>query len=98
MGAWRYSTETQQSGHAPNSGSEVKNGRSRAKDGALEWLGCRTVKEEVNNILQRVSAGAARKILLQFYPTLVREQEKAVTVATKSGQFTTDETGKGQFL
>jgi len=31
MGAWRNSTETQQSGHAPKSGSEVKNGRGSAK-------------------------------------------------------------------
>jgi len=33
MGAWRNSTETQQSGHAPRSGPEVKNGRSSAEDG-----------------------------------------------------------------
>jgi len=33
MGAQRNSTETQQSGHAQRSGSEVKNGRSSAKDG-----------------------------------------------------------------
>jgi len=51
--------ETQQSGQAPRSGPEVKNGRSSAKDGALERLGCGTVKEEVSQILQRVSAGAA---------------------------------------
>jgi len=36
MGAWRNSTETQQSGHVPRSGPEVKNGRSGAKDGASE--------------------------------------------------------------
>jgi len=59
MRAWRNSTETQQSGHAPRSGLEVKNGRSGAKDGAPERLGCGTVKKEVNQILQRVSAGAA---------------------------------------
>jgi len=51
MGAWRKSTETQQSGHAQRSGPEVKN-RSGAEDGAP------TVKEEVSEILQRVSAGA----------------------------------------
>jgi len=33
MGAWRNSTETQQSGYAPRSGPEVKNGKSRA------WFG-----------------------------------------------------------
>jgi len=58
MGAWRNSTETQQSGHAPKSGPEVKNGES-AKDSAPERFRCGTVKEEVSHILQRVSAGAA---------------------------------------
>jgi len=45
-------------GHAPRSGPEVKNGSS-AEDGTPEKLGCGTVKEEVSQILQRVSAGAA---------------------------------------
>jgi len=36
MGAWRNSTETQQSGHASRSGPEVKNGKISAKDGAPE--------------------------------------------------------------
>jgi len=40
MGAWRNSMETQQLGHAPMSESEVKNGRSSAKDGAPERLRC----------------------------------------------------------
>jgi len=59
MGAWRNSTETQQSGHAPRSGLEVKNGRSGAENGAPEKLRCGTVKEEVSQILQKVSTGAA---------------------------------------
>jgi len=96
MGAWRNSTETQQSDHAPRSGPEVKNGRSCAKDGAPERIGCGTIQEE-SQILQKVSAGAAWRIL-PFYPAYVRGQEKAVTVAAKLGQFTADETGKGQFL
>jgi len=58
MGAWRNPTETQQSGHSPRSGPEVKN-RSGAEDGEPERLGCGTVKEEVSQTLQRVSAGAA---------------------------------------
>jgi len=33
----------QQSGHAPRSGPEVKNGRSSAEDGAPERLGCGTI-------------------------------------------------------
>jgi len=44
-----------------------------------------------------VSAVAAKRILL-FYRAYVREQEKAVTVAAKSRQFTAEETRKGQFL
>jgi len=48
MGAWRNSTETQQSGHAPRSGQEVKNGRSCAKDGAPERLRCGKFQKEVS--------------------------------------------------
>jgi len=59
IGAWKNSTETQQSGHAQRFGPEVKNGRSSAKDGAPERLGCGTIQEEVSQILQRVSIGAA---------------------------------------
>jgi len=73
MWAWRNSTETQQSGHAPRFGPEVKNGRSSPKDGAPERLRCRTIQEEVSRIQQWVSAGAARRILLRFYPERTRE-------------------------
>jgi len=59
LGALRNSMEIQQSGHSPRSRPEIKNGRSSAEDGASERLGCGTVKEEVNQILQRVSACAA---------------------------------------
>jgi len=67
MGAWKNSTETQQSGHSPRSGPEVKNGRNGAKDGAPERLGCGIIHEEVSHILQSVSAGAVWRILLSFY-------------------------------
>jgi len=46
MGAWRNSTVTQQSGHAPRFGQEVKYGISRAKDGVPERLRCGTIQEE----------------------------------------------------
>jgi len=59
MRAWKNSTETQRSGLAPRSGPKIKNGRSRAKDGAPETLGYGTIQEEVSQILQRVSVGAA---------------------------------------
>jgi len=67
MGVWRNSTKTQQSGHAPRSGPEIKNGSSSVKNGAPERLRCGII-QEVNQILQRVSGGAARSILLLFYP------------------------------
>jgi len=67
MGAWRNSTETQQSGHTPRSGLEVKNGSS-ANNGMLERLRCGTIQEKVSQILYRVSASAARRNLLLFYP------------------------------
>jgi len=51
MGAWKNSTEIQQSGHAPWSGAEVKTKRSGAEEGAPERLGCGTVKEKVSQIL-----------------------------------------------
>jgi len=46
MGAWMNSTETQQSDHAPRSGPEVKNGRTRAKDGVPKRLKCRAIYVE----------------------------------------------------
>jgi len=55
-------------GHAPRSGPEVKNGRSSVKDGTPERLRCRTIQEEVRQILQMMSTGAARRILFSFYP------------------------------
>jgi len=45
-----------------------------------------------------MTAGAARRILLPFYPAQVRGQKKAVTVAEQSGQFTASEMGKVQLL
>jgi len=71
MGAWRNSTESQQSGHGldtPRSGPEVKNEKSSAKDGAPEKLRRGTIQVEMSQILQRVSAGAARRNLLPFNP------------------------------
>jgi len=59
MGAWRNSTETQQSGNALRPGPEAKNRRSSAEDGAPERPGSETAKEEASQIPQRVSAGVA---------------------------------------
>jgi len=60
---------------------------------------CKTV-QVVSQILQCMTAGVARRILFPFYVAQVRIQKKAVTatVATKTGLFTANETGKSQFL
>jgi len=44
--------ETQQSGHAPRSGPEVKNGRSSVKDGAPELFGLRVKLPPVTTSLE----------------------------------------------
>jgi len=54
---------------AGRSGPEVTNGRSGAKDGLPERLGCGTIQKEVRLNLQLMPAGAARKILLPVYST-----------------------------
>jgi len=55
-GVWRNSTEIQQSGHAPRSGPEVKNGRNSAEDDAPERLGCGTVKEALFTVAKKDEA------------------------------------------
>jgi len=65
MGAWKNSTDTQKSGHAPRSGTEVKNGSS-AKDGALERLGCGTIHEEVKRFVPIVSILKKQPVLPKF--------------------------------
>jgi len=104
MGAWRNFTEIQQSGHAPRSGPEVKNGRSSAKDDTPERLRCGTIHKEASQILTfRGCPQALQEELFSFRFILhgsakVRGQEKAATMAAKSGQFTADKMRKGQFL
>jgi len=41
-----------------------------------------------------MAAGAARKILLPFYPVLIRGQKEAVIVGAKSRQFTAVSRGR----
>jgi len=62
--AWRNSAETQQLGHAPSSGPEVKNGRSCAKNGAR-------MRDSPGGVESYPAEGVRRrctKILLPFYP------------------------------
>jgi len=48
MRGWRNSTYVQQPGHAPRSGPEVKDGRSKDKDSAPKRLRYGTVRREVS--------------------------------------------------
>jgi len=67
---------------------KVKNGRSTAEVGAPERLGCGTVKEEVSQILQRVSARRCVKNSPFVLSCLGDRTKEAVTVAAKLRQFT----------
>jgi len=44
-----------------------QNGRRNAKDGTPERFRCETIQKAMSYILQLMSAGAARRILLPFY-------------------------------
>jgi len=63
MGAQRTLLGLTKRGHTPRLGPEVEN-RSKAKDGVPESLRCRTFEIDMRKILQMVSAGVARSILL----------------------------------
>jgi len=55
-------------GPRPRSGPEIKNGKSSAKDVALERFSCsRSIQKEVIYILQLMNASTAKRILLSFY-------------------------------
>jgi len=58
--------EDQQFGHAQRFEPEIKDGRSSAKNEALERLRCGTIQKKVSLILQLMTIGAARRIL-PFY-------------------------------
>jgi len=68
MEAWRNSTETQQSGHAPRSGPVVKNGRICAKDGAGEAQMRDNPGGGELNSAEVVHRRLQKKICLPFYP------------------------------
>jgi len=81
IGVRRNSAETQQSGHAPRSGPEVKNGRSSAKDGALE----RHMRDNPEGG-ELDLADDVRMHCKKNSPSVlssIRGQEKTVTVAAK---------------
>jgi len=85
MRQWRNSMEIQQLGHAPRSRPEVKIGRSSAKNGALERLRYGTIQEEVNQILHRVSAGTARRILSSVLPCVGKRTREGCDRGRKVG-------------
>jgi len=73
MGAWKNSTETQQSGHVPRSGPEVKNGRSNAKDGASERLRCGTIQENLLDPAEGVRRSCKKNSVLSCIGKRARE-------------------------
>jgi len=62
---------------------------------SAEKLRCGII-QKVIYILQLMSAGSARRILILFYPaSLGKRKKKVVTMAAKKEQFTVDEAGEG---
>jgi len=95
----RNSKQTHRSGHATRSGPVIKNGRSSAKDGALERLRCETIQKEVSWILQFMSAGAARTNSPSILSCIIsKRKKKAVAMTAKSEQLTAGEAGNGQLF
>jgi len=64
MGEWKELHGDLTVGKRPKVWTKNKN-RSSAKGGTPERLRCGIIQEEVSQILQRVSAGAARRILFR---------------------------------
>jgi len=75
MGAWKNSTETQQSGHAPWSGPEVKNGRSSAEDGTPERL---SHLEDCTNVSPSQRGGAVPALLSKRWAEMARQLSRGV--------------------
>jgi len=80
--------KTQQSGHVPRSGPEVKNGGSSAKDDVPERLGCGTVKK-VSQILQRVSAALQEELSFRIILHILNKLMQRTDVLTKFVKFAT---------
>ena len=55
-----------------------------AKERAVQRVRSWTAPNEIKDVMGRVSAGAARRILNSSNPTKVRTKQKAVSVATKT--------------
>jgi len=89
---------SQQPGHDPKFGSEIKDWRSSAKDGAQERLKFGTIQMKMSSILHLIIADAARRILLTFYPAQIRGQKKVMVLVVKLGQVTAGAARKNQFL
>jgi len=91
---WRSSMETQQSGHAPRSGPEVKNRRSAVKDGTLR----NSNQDNPDRGELDPAYEISRRCKKNSHSVLfcIRGQKKAVMVAAKSGQFIAGKTGERQ--
>ena len=63
MGAWPKTMELQKPGHSPGPGPEVVERQRVAKERAAQRVRSWTVQNEMRGVLERVSAGAAARIL-----------------------------------
>ena len=71
----------QKPGNSPRPGPEVVKRQKVAKERAAQRLRSWTVQNEMRNVLGRVSAGAAGRILDSANPREVKALQMAVSVA-----------------
>jgi len=75
----RNSTETQQSGHAPRPGPEVKSGKSSTKDGTPERLRCGTIQvSSCTNVSPPQRGGEVPTILQERWAEMARQLPRGV--------------------
>ena len=72
MGAWWKTMEPQKPGNSPRSGPEVVKRQRVANERAVQRVRSRTVQNEMRDVLGRVSAGAAGRILSSANPREIR--------------------------
>ena len=72
MGAWRKTFEPQKPGNSQGPGPEIVESRIIVKERAVQRVRSWTVQNEMRGVLERVSAGAAGRILNSASPKLIR--------------------------
>ena len=72
MGIWQKTMETQKPGNSPGPGPEVVQKQRVAKEQAAQRVCSWTVRNEIRDVLGRVSAGAAGRALDSANPRKIR--------------------------